>query len=199
MTRIAIIVGSTRPGRRGATVARWVAEVARRQAAVGSGDATFEVVDPAEFGLPLLDEPVPAMFGDYRHAHTRRWAAAIGSFDGFVFVTPEYNHSVPAALKNALDYLYAEWSDKPAGIVGYGVHGATRAVDHLRLMLAELRVAVVPTQVSLSMFDDFDFTGADLTDPTAPGVFSPREDRESTLNSTLAEVLAWSRVPEPAV
>ncbi|MER5422578.1 NADPH-dependent FMN reductase [Streptosporangium roseum] len=145
MIRIAVIVGSTRPGRRGEAVARWVAEVAGRHAAVTAGEATVEVVDLAEYGLPLLDEPVPAAFGQYRNAHTVRWAATIDSFDGFVFVTPEYNHSVPAALKNAIDFLYAEWNDKAAGFVGYGIQGGIRAVEHLRLTLAEVKIAGVQT------------------------------------------------------
>jgi len=95
MTRIAIIIGSTRPRRRAALVARWVAEVATAHVA-DRADVTFEVVDLADYALPLLDEPVPAAIGDYHHRHTQRWAATIASFDGFVFVTPEYNHSLPA-------------------------------------------------------------------------------------------------------
>lgn len=197
MTRMALIVGTTRPGRRGPAVARWVEQIAGRHAAVAGGEATAEVVDLAEVGLPLLDEPVPAMFGDYRHAHTRRWAARIGSFDAFVFITPEYNHSVPAALKNAIDFLYAEWNDKAAGLVSYGVHGGSRAVDHLRLVLAEVRVAAVPTQVALSIFTEFDFAGSDPTDPTAPGVFAPGEDQETALTTMLDEVFAWSRALQP--
>ena len=191
MTRIAIIVGSTRPNRRGETVARWVAEVAQRHPRVVAGDAGFEVVDLAEYALPLLDEPVPAIFGDYRHLHTTRWAAAIDSFDGFVFVTPEYNHSVPAALKNAIDFLFAEWSDKAAGFVGYGIDGGTRAVEHLRLALAEVKVAGVRTQVALSLHHDFE-----ITDPTEPGKFSPGPHREPTLTAMLDEVIAWSRALE---
>lgn len=119
MTRIWIVVGSTRPGRRGEGVALWVRDIAARRS-----DATFELVDIADFGLPLLDEPAPAAMGPpYRHEHTRRWAATIASFDGFVFVTPEYNHSTCAALKNAIDFLYVEWTDKAAAFVSYGVSG----------------------------------------------------------------------------
>ncbi|ACZ91848.1 NADPH-dependent FMN reductase [Streptosporangium roseum] len=195
MIRIAVIVGSTRPGRRGETVARWVAEVAGRHAAVAAGEATVEVVDLAEYGLPLLDEPVPAAFGQYRNAHTVRWATTIDSFDGFVFVTPEYNHSVPAALKNAIDFLYAEWNDKAAGFVGYGIQGGIRAVEHLRLTLAEVKIAGVQTQVALSMFTDFEFT--DSADPAEPGVCSPAEHQEATLNTMLSEVVTWSRALKP--
>lgn len=190
MTRIAVIIGSTRPGRRGTAVARWVEEVATRQPAVTAGDASVEVVDLAEYELPLLDEPLPAIFGEYRNAHTTRWAATIGSFDGFVFVTPEYNHSVPAALKNAIDFLYTEWNDKVAGFVGYGVDGGTRAVEHLRSVLAEMKVAGVRTQVGLAVFNDFEF--ADPADPTSPGVCSPGYPQESQLTTMLDEVITWS-------
>lgn len=189
--RTAIVVGSTRPGRRGSAVARWAEQVAARHPAVAEGRATVEIVDVAEFGLPLLDEPVPAMFGDYRHRHTRRWAETIGPFDAFVFVTPEYNHSLPAALKNAIDYLYAEWEGKPAGLIGYGIHGATRAIDHLRLVLAEVRAVVVPTQTALAIFTEFDFTGFDPADPTAAGILRPGADQETTLTAMFDELVAW--------
>ena len=104
---IAIITGSTRPGRNNIAVARWVLELAARRA-----DAQFELVDIADYELPLLDEAIPPALGRYSQAHTRRWAAKIASFDGYVFVAPEYNHGTSAALKNAIDYLYAEWNDK---------------------------------------------------------------------------------------
>lgn len=191
MTRIAVIIGSTRPGRRGAVAARWVAEVARRHPAVTTGGVVVEVVDLVDYELPLLDEPVPALFGDYRYAHTRDWAETIASFDGFVFVTPEYNHSVPAALKNAIDFLFAEWGNKAAGFVSYGVHGGTRAVEHLRQILAEVQVAAVRTQVALSVFTDFE--ASDPTDVDATHVLSPGDHQEPTLVTMLDELIAWSR------
>jgi NAD(P)H-dependent FMN reductase len=187
MVRIAIIIGSTRPGRRGETVARWVHEVANRRART-DGDTEFELVDLAHYDLPLLDEPVPAAIGGYRHAHTGRWAATIGAFDGFIFVTPEYNHSVPAALKNAIDFLFAEWHDKAAGFVSYGVNGGIRAVEHLRLALAEVKTATVRSQIALSMFTDFQ-----ITDPIEPGVFTPAPHHEQLLLRLLDEVVQWSQ------
>jgi len=192
MARIAIIVGSTRPRRRAAMVTDWVSEVAHRHVAESGDTATFEVVDLADYDLPVLDEELPGIFGQYAHPHTRRWADTIASFDGFVFVTPEYNHSVPAALKNALDYLFAEWNDKAAGFVGYGLQGGTRAVEHLRLVMAELQVADVRTQVALSLFADFE-----LDDPTEPGVCTPGDHQEPTLRRMLDEVLTWSRALQP--
>ncbi|MEV4316686.1 NAD(P)H-dependent oxidoreductase [Actinocrispum sp. NPDC049592] len=197
MTRIAVILGSTRPGRRGETVAKWVVETAQRHAAAMLGDAMFELVDLADYALPLLDEPVPAKFGQYRNAETERWSRTIGSYDGFVFVTPEYNHSMPASVKNAIDYLFAEWNDKAAGFVSYGVHGGTRAVEHLRLTLAEVKVATVRSQVVLSVFTDFDYTGFDMTDPTSPGVFVPGNGQEEALTTMLDEVIAWSGALTP--
>ncbi|MEV4222343.1 NAD(P)H-dependent oxidoreductase [Nonomuraea sp. NPDC049725] len=187
MIRIAVVVGSTRPHRRTAVAARWVAEAAARHPAVAAGEAAFEVVDLAEYDLPVLDEPAPALFGDYRHPHTHRWAETVASFDGFVFVTPEYNHSVPAALKNAIDFLYAEWADKAAGFVSHGVHGGVRAVEHLRQVMTELGAANVRTQVALSAFTDFETTA-----PTDPGVITPGPHQESTLMELLDEVIAWS-------
>ncbi|MFI9843520.1 NADPH-dependent FMN reductase [Nonomuraea sp. NPDC051941] len=124
MIRIAIILGSTRPGRRVEDVARWVAEAAGRHPAVKTGEAGLELVDIAEYELPLLDEPAPAVIGYYQNAHTKRWAATIDRFDGFVFVTPEYNSAIPAALKNAIDYLYAEWNEKQPGSSATGFTAA---------------------------------------------------------------------------
>ncbi|MGB2569006.1 NADPH-dependent FMN reductase [Micromonospora citrea] len=195
--RIGLIVGSTRPGRRGAAVAGWVAEVASRHPAVRDGDAVVELVDLAEQDLPLLDEPVPALFGDYRRPHTRRWSTVVGACDAFVFVTPDYNRSIPAALKNAVDYLYAEWNDKVAGVVNYGVQGGNRAGDHLQTVLGEVRVAVVPTRVSLSLFTDFDFSQAQPGDPTG-GRIAPGDEREQTLVTMLTEIVSWSGALRPA-
>ena len=96
-------------------------------------DAAFELVDIRDFNLPLLDEPVPPSQGKYSKPHTKAWAAKIDSFDGYVFVTPEYNHGIAGALKNAIDFLYAEWNNKAAGFVGYGSACGTRAVESLRL------------------------------------------------------------------
>src|SRR3954469_23121323 len=112
MTRIGIILGSTRPGRHGEQVAAWVLEDASRRT-----DATFEIVDLLDYPLPHLDEPRSAIQGQYQNDHTIQWAAKSGSYDGYIMVTPEYNHSTSGVLKNAIDYLYAEWNNKALGIV----------------------------------------------------------------------------------
>ncbi|MFI9322675.1 NADPH-dependent FMN reductase [Kitasatospora aureofaciens] len=184
MLKIAVIVGTTRPGRRGRMVAEWVAEAASRE----RPETRFQIVDLADHALPLLDEEHPALFRQYANEHTTSWAETIADFDGFIFVTPEYNHSVPGALKNALDFLYAEWNDKAAGIVSYGLHGGTRAAEHLRLILAELRVATVRSQVVLSLFNDFT-----LGDPAEPGTFTPGPHQSKTLTELLDDVILWSR------
>src|SRR5712664_2753324 len=147
MIRIAIILGSTRPGRKGEAVAKWVYEIAQKRS-----DSDFELVDVKDFNLPLLDEPMSPMMGQYTHQHTKAWSAKIASFDAYVFVTPEYNHSTSGALKNAIDLLYHEWVNKAAGFVTYGGPYAIRAVENLRLVMAELQVAGVKAQVGLSLF-----------------------------------------------
>jgi NAD(P)H-dependent FMN reductase len=151
MTRIAIIIGSTRPGRNGEAVARWVLEHAQQRDGV-----EYELVDLADWNLPHLDEPMPAAAGQYANDHTKAWAAKIAEFDGYLFVTPEYNHSTSGALKNAIDFVGAEWYNKAAGFVSYGVFGGARAVEHLRLVLSQLQVATVSAFVGLSLAHDFE-------------------------------------------
>ena len=176
MLRIAIIIGSTRPGRNGESVARWVYEIAQRRE-----DAEFELIDIKDFNLPLLDEPVPPSLGQYTKEHTKTWAAKIDSFDAYVFVTPEYNHGTSGALKNAIDFLYKEWNNKAAGFVGYGSALGARAVEHLRLVMGELQVADVRAQVGLSLFTDFENFS----------VFKPAPQHEKSVNDMLDQVIAW--------
>jgi NAD(P)H-dependent FMN reductase len=182
MIKVAIIVGSTRPGRKAEAVARWVLEIAKKRS-----DADFELVDIQDFNLPLLDEPVPPARGQYTHPHTKTWAAKIDSFDAYVFVTPEYNHGTSGALKNAIDYLYLEWNNKAAGFVGYGSVGGTRAVEHLRLVMGELQVADVRAQVALSLYTDFEnFTA-----------FKPAPHHEKSVTAMLDQVIAWGGALKP--
>jgi len=176
MIDVAIILGSTRPGRRAEPIARWIHGIAGKR-----GDARFELVDIADFKLPLLDEPMPAMMHKYTQLHTRNWAAKIGSFDAFVFVTPEYNHGISASLKNAIDFLYREWNNKAAGFVGYGAGEGTRGVEQLRLIMAEMQVATVRAQVGLSLFTDFENFH----------VFKPASKREAAVTSMLDQLVAW--------
>jgi NAD(P)H-dependent FMN reductase len=119
MLRVAIILGSTRPGRNGQAVARWAYDTAKK---LRSNHVKFEYVDIRDFNLPLLDEPIPPSQGKYIKDHTKAWSAKIDSFDAFIFVTPEYNHGIPGALKNAIDFRYDEWNTRAAGFVSYGSH-----------------------------------------------------------------------------
>ncbi|MFG2476241.1 NADPH-dependent FMN reductase [Streptomyces fagopyri] len=177
MTRIGIIIGSTRPGRNGEAVAKWVHEIASQRT-----DVEFELVDLLDYKLPHLDEAMPPSLGQYSQPHTREWAAKIASFDGFVMVTPEYNHSTSGVLKNAIDYLYAEWNNKAIGFVSYGSVGGTRAVEHLRLVAGELQMADVRSQVALSLFTDFENFS----------VFRPADIHLDGLNTMLDQVVSWS-------
>jgi len=182
MTKIGIILGSTRPGRLGEGVAHWVHQVAAQRT-----DAEFELVDLLDYKLPHLDEGLPPSLGQYTQPHTQAWAAKIASFDGYVFVTPEYNHSTSGALKNAIDFLYAEWNNKACGFVSYGSAGGTRAVEHLRLIAGELQLADVRSQVALSLFTDFENFS----------VFTPGEHQSQLLHTTLDQVVAWSEALTP--
>ncbi len=174
--KVGIIIGSTRPNRAGEAVAKWVHGLA-----VTREDANYELVDVKDFNLPLLDEPIPPSQGKYSQPHTKKWAATIETFDAFVFVTPEYNHSTSGALKNAIDFLYKEWNNEAAGFVSYGSAGGVRAVEHLRLIMAELQIADVRAQVMLSLFTDFEnYT-----------TFKPSPHHEQTVKQMLDQVLAW--------
>ena len=176
MLRIAIIIGSTRPGRNGEAVGKWVHEIAKKRS-----DAEFELVDLKDFNLPVLDEPRSPRMQQYSHQHTKDWSAKIASFDEYVFVTPEYNHATSGALKNAIDYLHNEWINKVAGFVGYGGASGTRAVENLRLIMGELQVADVRAQVGLSLLADFENYS----------VFKPGPQQEKSVHTMLDQVIAW--------
>jgi NAD(P)H-dependent FMN reductase len=175
MLKIAIIVGSTRPGRKADVVAKWVLEQAQKH-----GGATFEIVDLADHPLPLLDEPVPPSVRKYSKDHTKAWSAVISPYDGYIFVTPEYNHSTSGALKNAIDFLFQEWNNKVAGFVSYGTTGGVRAVEHLRGICAELQIADVRSHVSLSLYTDFENFAA----------FKPA-DHSRVMTMMLDQIIAW--------
>jgi NAD(P)H-dependent FMN reductase len=182
MTRIGIILGSTRPNRNGEQVARWVYDIASRRS-----DAEYELVDLRDYPLPHLDEPMPPSLGQYAHDHTKEWAGKIASFDGFVIVTPEYNHGTSGVLKNAIDYLYAEWNNKAVGFVSYGAVGGARAAEHLRLVAGELQMADVRQQVALSLLTEFENFS----------VFKPGDGNVVALSTLLDQVVSWSAALAP--
>nr|WP_297422709.1 NAD(P)H-dependent oxidoreductase [uncultured Actinotalea sp.] len=178
MTRIAIVTGSIRPGRQSLDVARWVKGIADQR-----DDAEFEVVDIADFELPVWAEGTsPAFAPGGQSAVAQAWAARMAEFDGYVFVVSEYNHSVSGALKNALDYLYTELNDKAAGFVSYGSAGGARAVEHLRGILSEMQVAHVRNAVLLSLFTDFENFST----------FAPTEAPTAAVEPMLDQLVRWT-------
>ncbi|PZR00681.1 MAG: NADPH-dependent FMN reductase [Cereibacter sphaeroides] len=178
--KLNVIIGSTRPGRKGPAVARWFAEFAR-----GKQDFEVELVDLAEFGLPLLDEAAHPSLQKYEHEHTRRWSRSVASADAFVFVTPEYDFFPPAALVNAVQTVLKEWARKPAGIVCYGgVSGGLRSAQQLRLLLSSVNVHAVSQMVPLPFF-------AKLLDDDER--FQPTAQIEEGATAMLAELAAWSK------
>ena len=128
--RVAVIVGSTRPTRITPGIAEWVRALAQRDSPL-----TYELLDLADLDLPFLDEPRMAALGHYEHEHTLAWSAIVDSFDGFIFVFPQYNWGYPAVLKNALDFLYAEWRDKPASFLTFGTRGGSRAAEQFHVVM----------------------------------------------------------------
>ena len=182
MPTLQIIIASTRPGRVGEPVADWFSARAEQH-----GAFELDVVDLAELALPFMDEPNHPRLRRYEHQHTKEWSARVDAADAFALVTPEYNHSYNAPLKNAIDFLHAEWRDKAIGFVSYGGAGGARAVEQLRLMCGALEMADVTPQVTLSLMTEFeDFT-----------VFRPGEYNVTALDKTLDQVVAWSTAFAP--
>lgn len=177
MANIGIIIGSTRPGRNGEAVGRWIFNKAQQR-----HTAHYELIDLADYGLPHLDEALPAAMGQYAHEHTKRWAETIDRFDGFIVVTPEYNHSTSGAMKNAIDFLGSEWYNKAVGFVGYGVYGGVRAIEHLRLVFSQLQVATVSAAATFNLITDFENMST----------FRPAEYHEPSVAALFDQVESWS-------
>ncbi|MCK2218838.1 NAD(P)H-dependent oxidoreductase [Actinomadura sp. ATCC 31491] len=170
-----IIVASSRPGRTGPAVAEWF-----RARAAASGLFEVELVDLAEVNLPFLDEPNHPRLRQYVNAHTKEWSATVERGDAYVFVTPEYNHSFTAVLKNALDYLHHEWQHKAAGFVSYGgISGGTRAVNGLRQVVSTLKMVPVLEAVNIPFVQQF---------MAEDGTLRPNEVSEAAADALLAEL-----------
>jgi NAD(P)H-dependent FMN reductase len=151
MPQLMIVIGSVRPGRAGLPIAQWFTERARRH-----GKFELTVVDLAELGLPFMDEPSHPRFHNYTQQHTKDWSAQVAAADAFVFVTAEYNHGYPPALKNAIDYLHAEWEFKPVGFVSYGgVASGTRAMQQLKQVVTALRMTPLVEAVNIPFHTRF--------------------------------------------
>ena len=168
-----VIIGSTRPGRVGPSIAKWFAQVAEAQ-----GDFAVELVDLKDVNLPLFDEPGHPMLGVYEHEHTKKWSTTVARADAFVFVIPEYNHSFNAAVKNAIDFLHHEWANKPVGFVTYGgVSAGVRGMQALKPTLAALKMVAVPEAVCIPNFgqylnDNGEFEGPEGLAGAANGMLS---------------------------
>jgi NAD(P)H-dependent FMN reductase len=182
MLKLQIIIGSTRPGRNGEAVGKWAYEIAKKRK-----DIQTELVDLGDYDLPLFDEPISPAYAPITNENAKKWAAKINEADGYVFVTPEYNHGMPASLKNAVDFLFKEWNDKAIGFVGYGSAGGARSIEQFRQVSAEVHMADVRTQLLLSLVDDFENMK----------VFKPRPHHEQTLNTLLDQVASWAKVLKP--
>lgn len=184
MYKLKIISSTTRPGRKGPIIAKWIAENA-------ASDAQWDVefIDLGEVNLPLVDEPQQAMMRKYQHEHTIRWSERIAEADAFIFVTAEYNYGIPAPLKNALDFLYWEWSYKPAGIVSYGgVSAGTRAATALRPVLSAFNMMPISAGVAIPAFTQF---------INEAGVFVPNEMGVRGAKRMLDELHKWTVALKP--
>ena len=174
-----IIIGSTRPGRKGPAVATWIENIARDH-----GGFAVELVDLADMELPLLDEPKHPAMKDYQHAHTKRWSAVVEAADAFIFVTPEYDFHAPASLVNALQCLSQEWRYKPAGVVSYGgISGGLRSSQVLRGLLNNKNVMAIPQAVPLPMFSEH---------IDENGIFNGTEKMVEGATLMLNELMKWA-------
>lgn len=177
--KLSIIIGSTRPSRLGPKVAQWFEGAAREH-----GKFEVELLDIADFNLPVFDEPKHPRMRDYQHEHTKKWSAAIEPADAYVFVTPEYNYNPPSSLVNALDFLGLEWGRKPAAIVSYGgISGGMRAAHSLKLLLSALNMMPIPQGLPVPLFNTM--IGED-------GTFRPTEPIVQGVKPMLDELAVWA-------
>lgn len=177
--KVMVLLGSNRPGRKGEKVADWFKTVTNAR-----DDMEFTYVDVDDLRLPMYNEPEIPMMGNYRYDYTKKWAEQVAAADAFVFITPEYNHGYPAVLKNAIDYLYAEWVHKPVGFVGYGVNAGVRSVEQLRQVVANLGMMAVSTSphVGFNIFTEVDDKGELVA----------HEGKAQAANTMLDELKWWS-------
>jgi NAD(P)H-dependent FMN reductase len=179
MINLKIITASTRPGRKGILVSRWVMDMVRTHAAFD-----VEHLDLAEINLPFMDEPHHPRFRNYTKQHTKDWSRTIAEADAFIFVTPEYNYGFTAPLKNAIDFLSAEWAYKVAGIVSYGgLAGGTRAVQMLKLVLSTLKITTVTESLPIPFFESH----------IKEGIFVANDLLNNGLNAMILEMIRMDK------
>ena len=184
MTRLKILITSTRPGRAGPHFASWIEGLAQTMPGF-----EVEVIDLAEVNLPFMDEPEHPTKRQYSHEHTKAWSRRIDAADAFVVIAAEYNFGFTAVFKNAIDYLHFEWKHKPVGFVGYGgVAGGTRSIQMMKLVLTSLSMMPVPEAVYLPFYRQFF---------DAEGKFAPTEDHNKAGLTMLASVEKWAGVLAP--
>ncbi|MEZ0368515.1 MAG: NADPH-dependent FMN reductase [Candidatus Sericytochromatia bacterium] len=184
MLKLAVVLVSTRPGRKGPPIAKWFYEFARQH-----GSFELQFVDLAEVNLPVLDEPNHPRLQKYTQDHTRAWSAIVAAADTFVFVTPEYNYSTPPSLVNALDYLYVEWNYKPAAFVSYGgLSGGMRSVQMSRQILTALKMVPIVEAVTIPFFTKhLDEAGHFVSD----------EHFDKSATDLLKELHKWAQALQP--
>jgi NAD(P)H-dependent FMN reductase len=179
MYNLKIIIGSTRPGRRGPAVASWFIDCAKKYP-----DFNVEKLDLAEINLPMFDEPNHPRLKQYMHEHTKNWSKLVDSADAFVFVTPEYNYSFPASIKNAIDFLHNEWGYKPVGFVSYGgISAGTRAIQSLKLVVTTLRMVPIFEAVSIPFYSQY---------IDENGKFNANDSMNRSADALLKELLRWT-------
>jgi len=181
--KIKVISSTTRPGRKGTIIGNWITSIVSRNSAV-----QVEFLDLGEVNLPMMNEPYHPRLKKYEHEHTKRWSAKIDEADAYIFVIAEYNHSFPAPLKNALDYVLQEWAYKPAGFVSYGgVSGGTRAVNMIKPTISALGMMAIPEAVNIPFFTNF---------INEKEEFMPSEQTLSAAQNMLKELLKWTETLE---
>ena len=178
--KIGIISGSVLEGNNASAVAKWVLDFATKRADEG---VEYELVHLSDFELPLMGAKIAPELQEQAGAAMKAWSEKMASFDGYIFITPEYNHALGGALKNALDYLRPEVANKAAAMVGYGSLGGARAHENLRVILGELSVASVRTTTNFSLISDFENMS----------VFQPNEYHAANANGMIDDLLLWSK------
>ena len=178
--QLKVIIASTRQGRKGPLIAHWFLDILKQHS-----DFKIEVLDLKEVNLPFLDEPEHPRLQNYKHEHTKKWSKIIDSADAFIFITPEYNFGYPATLKNALDFLFKEWQEKPVGFVSYGgVSGGTRAVQSIKHTVTTLGMVPVMQAVNIPFFTQF---------INKDGVFEGNDNLGKSAGSMLKQLLRWTK------